>query len=103
MQPCLCYLYIYTIILLMHMCRSSIAERWALTLAAARTQSIKRELRDDPCVLQRPRIDAGRSPFLAEILIFCSDHCWAGMVRLCSTGWTPNGAEELQELHPGED
>lgn len=53
MQPCLCYLSIYTIILLMHMCRSSIAERWALTLAAARTQSIKCELRDDPCVLQR--------------------------------------------------
>lgn len=53
MQPCLCYLSIYTIILLMHMCRSSIAERWALTLAAARMQSIKCELRDDPCVLQR--------------------------------------------------
>lgn len=95
MQLCLCYLCVYMIILLMHMCCSSIAERWVLTLAAVRMQSIKCELRDDPCMLQRPQTDAGCSPFLAEILVFCSDRCWAGMARLCSTGWTPNGPGEV--------
>lgn len=46
----------------MRKCCSSIAERWVLTPAAACMQHIKCEQRDDPCVLRRPRIDAGRSP-----------------------------------------
>lgn len=83
MQPYLCCLCIYTV-LSTYMCCGSITQHWVPTLAAVHRQSIRRFNTDEPCTLQRPRIDAGHSPFLAEILISFSARCWAGLARLCS-------------------